>query len=158
VKISKTATLLAIAYKTGMADSIVTSGFYVIGTPTQVAAPAFSPAAGTYTSVQSVTITDSTSGAMIAYTTDGTAPSESHGALYSGPVTIGATTTLQAIAFKPEYTDSKVTSGKYTINLPPAAAPKFSPAAGTYATSQKVTITTTTSGATIAYTIDGSTP
>ena len=38
------------------------------------------------------------------------------------------------------------------------ATPTFSPAAGVYATAQTVTIGTTTYGATIMYTTDGSTP
>ncbi|MBR4829684.1 MAG: chitobiase/beta-hexosaminidase C-terminal domain-containing protein [Muribaculaceae bacterium] len=38
------------------------------------------------------------------------------------------------------------------------ATPTFSPEAGTYTSAQNVTISTTTSGATIHYTIDGSTP
>jgi len=158
VSISATTTLNAIAYKSGMADSIVASGYYVIGTPSQVAAPVFSPPSGTYTAAQAVTIATTTSGASISYTTDGSTPTEANGTLYSGPVSIGATTTLQAIAFKPEYTDSNVTSGKYTVNLPPVAPPTFTPPAGTYAISQTVTITTTTSGASIRYTLDGSAP
>ena len=53
---------------------------------------------------------------------------------------------------------SAVGSGTYTINYDMVAAPTFSPAAGTYSTDQSVTITTATSGATIYYTVDGSTP
>ena len=39
-----------------------------------------------------------------------------------------------------------------------AATPTFTPAAGTYASAQNVTLATTTAGATIKYTTDGSTP
>jgi len=81
----------------------------------QVAAPAFSPAGGSYTSAQTVTISDSTSGATIHYTTDGSTPSETNGAVYSAPVSISATTTLQAIAYESGFTDSTVTSAAYTI-------------------------------------------
>jgi uncharacterized repeat protein (TIGR03803 family) len=55
-------------------------------------------------------------------------------------------------------------SGTQTIALsinivhPSVAAPVFSLAAGTYATAQTVTITSPTSGASIRYTTDGSTP
>ncbi len=41
-----------------------------------VATPTFNPPAGTYTSVQHVTITSATSGATIRYTTNGTEPAE----------------------------------------------------------------------------------
>ena len=46
-------------------------------------------------------------------------------------------------------------------NPPPAqqaATPTFTPAGGTFAAAQSVTLATTTSGASIYYTIDGSTP
>ncbi len=121
-------------------------------------APVYSPAAGTYTSTQTVTITSTTSGASINYTINGTTPSATAGTLYSGPVAIGATTTLKAIAFKTGFTSSAVTSGVYTINLPTAAAPTFSPVAGMYTNAQTVTIASTTSGASIHYTTDGTTP
>jgi hypothetical protein len=80
------------------------------------AAPTFSPAGGTYTSAQSVTISSATSAASIRYTLDGTTPTATTGTLYSGPVTISSTTTLKAIAFASGYTDSAVTSATYTIS------------------------------------------
>jgi len=84
--------------------------------PAQVAAPAFSPAGGTYSSAQSVTISTTTGGASIRYTTDGSTPSETSGTAYSGPVTVGATTTLKAIAYESGMTDSTVSSATYTIS------------------------------------------
>jgi uncharacterized repeat protein (TIGR03803 family) len=81
------------------------------------AAPTFSPAAGTYTSTQTVTITSATTGASIRYTTDGSTPTEVGGTLYSGPVSISATTTLNAIAFLSGDLNSPVTSGAFTINI-----------------------------------------
>lgn len=44
------------------------------------------------------------------------------------------------------------------VTAPATAAPVFSPGGGTYAAAQSVTITSATSGATIRYTTDGSTP
>jgi hypothetical protein len=87
------------------------------GTTSTVSAPTFTPGAGTYTSTQSISIATTTSGASIRYTTNGTTPSETTGTLYSGPVTISATTTLKAIAYKSGMNDSSVTSGTYTINI-----------------------------------------
>jgi chitinase len=86
------------------------------GTTSTVAAPSFVPGAGTYTSAQNVSITTTTSGASIRYTTNGTTPSSTSGTLYSGPVSISTTTTLKAIAYKSGSNDSSVTSGTYTIN------------------------------------------
>ncbi|MGA3008255.1 MAG: FN3 associated domain-containing protein, partial [Opitutaceae bacterium] len=56
-----------------------------------------------------------TSGASIRYTTDGSAPSETAGTLYSGPISIGATTTIKAIGYKSGDTDSAIASATYTI-------------------------------------------
>jgi hypothetical protein len=44
------------------------------------------------------------------------------------------------------------------VPTPAVVAPTFSPAGGTYRRAQTVTITTSTAGATIRYTLDGSTP
>jgi hypothetical protein len=123
----------------------------------QCATPAFSPAAGTYPGTQSVTISSTTSGATIRYTTDGSTPTSTAGTIYSTPVAVSANTTLKAIAYKTDMTDSAVMTGVYTI-LNQCAAPTFDPAADTYSTAQTVTISTTTGGATIRYTTDGSTP
>ncbi|HWZ95186.1 MAG TPA: choice-of-anchor tandem repeat GloVer-containing protein [Opitutaceae bacterium] len=164
VNISATTTLQAIGYGGGRNyDSTVTGGTYTIAP--SAATPTFSPVAGTYTGAQSVAITSATSGASIAYTTDGSTPTESGGSVTNGTllsnggsVSIGANTTLNAIAFASGYTDSAVATAAYIINLPQAATPTFSPPGGTYAGTQSVAITSTTSGASIAYTTDGSTP
>jgi regulation of enolase protein 1 (concanavalin A-like superfamily) len=124
----------------------------------QVAAPAFSPPGGTYTAAQSVIISTATSGASIRYTTDGSTPSETAGTLYSAPVAVAGTTTLKAIAYESGMADSSISSAAYTISLPQTAAPTFSPAGGNYSAAQSVTISTATSGASIRYTTDGSTP
>jgi predicted alpha-1,2-mannosidase len=92
----------------------VSSVAYTLGLP-QLIAPSFNPAGGTYTSAQNVTISDATSSVSIRYTTDGSTPSETNGTLYSGPVNIGSTTTLQAIAYANGYSDSPVASASYTV-------------------------------------------
>ena len=84
-------------------------------TPT-TATPTFSPAPGSYTSVQSVTVSDSTSGAVIYYTTNGTTPNTSS-SKYSAPITVSATTTIEAIAVASGYNNSAVASGNYTITI-----------------------------------------
>jgi len=79
------------------------------------AAPTFTPAAGAYTNVQTVAIATTTAGASIRYTIDGSTPSATAGILYAGPVTIGATTTLKAIAYKTGSTTSAVTCASCLI-------------------------------------------
>ncbi|MGD0978849.1 MAG: chitobiase/beta-hexosaminidase C-terminal domain-containing protein [Candidatus Bathyarchaeia archaeon] len=125
----------------------------------KVATPTFSPPAGTYASSQSVTVSCATSGATITYTVDGSEPTSSSTA-YSSPVSVSVTTTIKAKAFNSGMTDSDTASATYTINIPPGkvATPTFSPSAGTYTSSQSVTVSCATSGATIRYTADGSEP
>ncbi|MFA6127554.1 MAG: chitobiase/beta-hexosaminidase C-terminal domain-containing protein [Bacteroidales bacterium] len=156
ITLASSATVKAIAYKTGMANSDVVSGDYVI--QSLVDAPDFSPAPGTYNTIQSVSLTSTTLGASIRYTLDGTTPSESTGTVYSSPISIDATTTIKAIAYKAGMTASSVVTGTYTIQLQTVEVPVFSPAGGTFSAQQLVTIASATSGATIRYTIDGSTP
>jgi len=124
----------------------------------QAATPTFSPAAGTFTAVQTVTLSDTTTGASIYYTTNGTAPTETS-TLYTAPIQVSATTTIEAIAVDaPSYTNSNVGTATYTINLPAAATPTFTPAPGTFTAPQLVTLADTTTGASIYYTTNGSTP
>jgi hypothetical protein len=153
ISVAATETVKAIAYEGGLSDSAVSTAVYTIGAA--VNAPVFSPAAGTYNNNTNVTITSSTSGATIRYTTDGSTPSETVGTVYTGPVTISATTTLKAIAYESGLADSTITTGTYTLQV---AAPVFTPGSGTYTAAQSVTITCATSGASIRYTTDGSTP
>lgn len=83
----------------------------------QVATPTFSPAPGTYSSAQNVTLSCATSGATIRYTTDGSQPTSSSTA-YSSPINISATTSLNAKAFLSGMTDSATATGTYTISAP----------------------------------------
>ncbi|MEV8515115.1 chitobiase/beta-hexosaminidase C-terminal domain-containing protein [Dactylosporangium sp. NPDC051484] len=132
--------------------------FYTHGGGTAaVATPAFSPPGGTYSSAQSVTIATTTAGASIRYTLDGSTPTASS-ALYSGAITVSATTTVRAIGIAAGLSNSAVASATYTINTAAVATPAFSPPGGTYSSAQSVTIATTTAGASIRYTLDGSTP
>jgi glucosylceramidase len=123
------------------------------------ATPAFSPAPGTFTAVQSVSLTDTTAGATIYYTTNGTTPTTGSSVFStSSPIAVSATTTVEAMAVASGYNNSAVASGTFTINLPAAATPTFSPAPGTYTSAQSVTLSDTTTGASIYYTTDGTTP
>ena len=101
----------------------VSNAVNITVTAVPCATPAFTPAAGTFTTSPSVTITTGTNGATIRYTTDGTTPSETAGTVYSSPVSITASGTLQAIAYAPGMSDSQIHSGSYTIHsVAPVAA------------------------------------
>ncbi|OQA77064.1 MAG: hypothetical protein BWY32_02677 [bacterium ADurb.Bin243] len=148
-------TIKAIATKAGMTDSTVTSASFSISIPLeQAAAPTFSVAEGTFDATQSVVLSSLTAGASIYYTTDGSVPTSSS-VLYSSAISVGVNTTLKAIAIKSGMTSSTVASAAYNIR---AAAPSFSPAAGSFSSAQNVTITSATPGVTIKYTTDSSTP
>ena len=150
ITVSSTKGFKAVATAPGYSKSAVTSALYTIAVPT----PVFTPKGGTYTSVQSITITDSMPGASIYFTTDGTSPTTASN-LYSGPITVLATQTIKAMAVASGYSNSAVSTATYTIG---AASPVFSPKGGTYTSAQSITITDSTPGAVIYYTTDGSTP
>jgi uncharacterized repeat protein (TIGR03803 family) len=77
--------------------------------------PSFNPAGGVHAAPVSVTISDSTSGATMYYTLDGTTPT-TKSPVYTMPIVIETTTTLKALAAAPGFADSAVAVRKYTIN------------------------------------------
>ena len=117
VSVAAGKTLKAIAYKTGFADSTITSATYRLAA--KVATPTFAPDG--YTSdlhSVSVTISCSTSGATIRYTTDRSTPTSTHGTIITSGsrVTIfppAAGMTLKAMAYKSGLTNSAVKSADY---------------------------------------------
>jgi len=119
-----------------------------------VATPTFSPDAGSCGSGQSVTISCSTEGKTIRYTTDGTDPTESS-TVYTSPIQIDHDMTIKAEGRKTDYFASDVKIGLYTLKV---AKPEFDPDGGTYTGTQYVWINCGTKGATIRYTTDGSDP
>ncbi|MEM7234192.1 MAG: LamG-like jellyroll fold domain-containing protein, partial [Planctomycetota bacterium] len=60
-----------------------------------------------------VEVTSETEGAIVRYTLDGTAPTLSHGATYSAPLSLSRTTTLRAAAFLDDHVPSNVDTQTY---------------------------------------------
>jgi hypothetical protein len=150
ILVSQATTIRAITTAPGMLDSAESIAAYTV----QVLAPAFSVPGGTYNQPQTVALTTATSGATIRYTTDGSTPTASS-PVYSAPFSVSQTMTIRAIAMKAGMENSTVASATYTIV---AATPTFNPPGGSYLLPQMVAISSTTPGATIYYTTDGSTP
>jgi len=152
--VSTSETVEAMAVATGDQPSAVASAAYVIETP--AATPVITPKAGDYSTPQPVTITDSTAGAVIYYTTNGTTPTAASTKYIAG-FNISASTTVKAIAIATGFTNSAVASAAYVFETP-TGTPTISPAAGTYKTGESVTIKDATKDAEIYYTTNGTTP
>ena len=78
--------------------------------------PTLSVPAGTYTSVQTVALSDANSAATIYFTTNGTAPTTSS-AVYTAPITVSTSETIEAIAVASGSAPSAASSASYVINL-----------------------------------------
>lgn len=126
------------------------------GATTQVSRPVFVPAPGTYGSAQQVTITCSTKDSTIYYTMDGSTPTTSS-PRYTGAIPVPASLTVRALATAAGLDPSPVVTAEYRI-VNQVEQPVISPNGGLFSTPQPVTLTTSTPGAALYYTLDGSTP
>jgi len=161
--VSTSETLTAIAIAPGYGNSVPASASYTIATapPPAASTPVFSLASGTYTSAQTVTISDATGGATIYYTTNGTTPTAASTA-YTAPIAVSSSETLTAIAIAPGFATSAAASATYTLNLagltPTPTISASSNNNGAQNGAAIVTLGDASAGATIYYTRDGSVP
>jgi arylsulfate sulfotransferase len=125
------------------------------GGPHPAATPVFSPAAGTFTTIQTVAISSATPGAAIYYTTDGSAPTI-RSTKYTAPISVMTPMeTLSAIAVATGFSNSAVGTAQYTLNFPP---PTLSVASYAFPQNQvgtalTETVATVTNPATVATTL-----
>ncbi len=123
VTISATTTINAIASESGFTNSSVGSATYTLTPPNTLNPPALSPSSESFYPTASVTMTAS-AGATICYTNNGSTPTAttagtcSNGFTYSAPISLNATTTLNAIATQSTFLNSSVTTGVYTLVVP----------------------------------------
>lgn len=89
------------------------SAFGILNSAPPAAAPSFSPGPGTYAGPVTVTLSDTTPGAIVHCTTNGSTPTASSPVCTS--ITISSTALLQAIAVASGFSNSAVTSGTYSI-------------------------------------------
>ena len=111
--VTTSCTVKAIAVKANYANSDIASAVIVIDTPT-VAAPVFSPASGVFTDSVVVSISCTDTAASIRYTTDSSEPTETS-TLYEEAITLTATTTIKAKAFKANWNASETIEATYSI-------------------------------------------
>jgi hypothetical protein len=138
--------------------------------PVLVGNPVMSPAGGVYSSAQAVTLSLPTSpapvaGTVIYYTIDGSAPTTASRKYTGTAITVNSAMTINAIAVQPNQMQSRTASSSYDIkslcqqqNNCAVPAPTFSHASGTFNTVIGVSLLDSMPGATIHYTLDGSTP
>ena len=86
----------------------------LLNSMTQATGPVFSPSGGSYNGATPVTISNSSPGTTVFYTTDGSVPTAASN-VYVGPVILTSNTTLQALAMDAGLRASPITSSNYTI-------------------------------------------
>ncbi len=117
--------------------------------------PVFNPPGGVIPN-DTITITSSSPGATINYTTNGAIPTQSDQQVGSnGIVTVTSGTTLSARAFRADLQPSTVTTGTYILQ---AGTPVFSPRHGPITNGTLLSMTSSTTDSAIRYTLDASDP
>ncbi|MBW6514773.1 MAG: chitobiase/beta-hexosaminidase C-terminal domain-containing protein [Candidatus Syntrophosphaera sp.] len=152
--IVETTTIKAKAYYPGWVPSQTATAVYTItGT---VAAPGFSPPAGSYDAAQLVTLACSTPQAQIRYTLDGSDP-DATSQLYSDPISVETTLSIKARAFRTDWAPSPIAEAYYNI-AGMVATPLFDPPGGYFYPTLDVSISSATPGAEIRFTLDETDP
>ena len=113
ISVASSETIKAIATAPNFSTSGVATAAYVISALQPVATPLISPATGTYSSAQTVTITDATSGSSIFYALNG--PASTSSTPYTGSFVVSATTTVNAIATASGFSTSSQGTSTITI-------------------------------------------
>ena len=103
-----------ITAKQVIVDDITWTGY---GGSASVATPIISPSSGDYFAPIDVSITCSTDGATIFYSTDGSDP-DPNSTLYSGSFSVSSTTTVKARAYKAGLTESGIATNEYNFPTP----------------------------------------
>jgi len=111
ITITQSTQVQAIAVASNYSPSPVALANIYIAT----ARPVISLPTGTYNGTQMVSITDSTPGAVIYYTTDGTTPSRSSPIFSGTPISVTSSQALKSIAVAPDYQPSSQAIAVYTI-------------------------------------------
>lgn len=159
IHLTQNAVVVAMAVLNGQSSQAAEANFTVnCGGGAQVSPVGMTPAGGVFSGSVTVTLATATPGATIYYTTDGSTPGPTTN-VYTAPVKLTQSSWIRAIATRPGYITSQLTELFFTIVSTPApSAPMITPNGGTFSTCPDVTLTTTTTGASIYYTLDGTVP
>lgn len=113
--ISSTTLVKALAVKTGMLNSTITSATFNVVLETKVATPQLTPGAGVFADPMTVTLGTATLNAALYYTVDGSTPGATS-TLYTGvPISITNNTTLKVVGIKAGLDNSDIVTADYVI-------------------------------------------
>jgi len=112
-------TIKAITVLNGVISNITTN-FYILNNTSLTATPEFSPGAGNYVGATPVSISSSTPGAVIYWTSNGQTPTIGNPstAIYTGPINVTSNTQLKAMAVAPGFPQSVIGVANYNITQP----------------------------------------
>ncbi|MFA7709039.1 MAG: chitobiase/beta-hexosaminidase C-terminal domain-containing protein [archaeon] len=144
--------LKAKSYRDGFAPSTTADFNYTVQ---KVTTPTASQPNGNVNYLSQVTLSTTTTDATIRYTLDGLPPNESS-LVYSSPLIIDSNKTIKVIAYKDGFAPSGTITFNYTIQT--VMTPTSSSPPGFIDYGSQVALSTTTPGAVIRYTINGSNP
>ena len=127
-RIYSSLTVKAITVKSGLVNSPVSSASYIIYNPHIVVNPVFNPLSGLYNSTQIISMSTTTDGSKIYYTTNGNNPNtdvpNTFTKLYTSPIQVSSTIFIRAVAVKPEWKSSDVVIGMYVFCSARGALPE----------------------------------
>lgn len=151
VTVVHSAALWVRAFKPGWAPGDAQAIYRLAAQP-----PAIVPPGGHFAGVQEVTLTSTTPGARIHYTTDGGVPDDHAPFVYSGArVRVARPLRLRAVARADGLEASRETEGTFAFD---AASLRLVPPPGTYAGPVTVAVAGAAPGTSVRYTLDGSEP
>lgn len=148
IAVDRNVSIKVFAEKEGLEPSEVVSATYAF----QCAAPVFNLDSGEFRNAQVVTISTSTVGGGIFYTTDGSDPSLISSKYEGSSLSMDGTSTVRAFVAKDGWNPSSIVEREYSFVC---ADPVLSVGSGSYESAQSVTIATETKDAVIHYTMDG---
>ncbi|MBI4328076.1 MAG: chitobiase/beta-hexosaminidase C-terminal domain-containing protein, partial [Chloroflexi bacterium] len=141
----------------GIRDGFVSSDVVSNAFSLTAANPKISPAGATNNNDVAVTLSSATTGADLYWTINGSDPSPANGIKQASgdSFTLGTNGTLKVVAVKSGFVDSQIISADFSLKV---ADPTILPDGITTNNTLAVTLSSTTTGARLYWTIDGSDP